>query len=70
MKGKIEHYTNCEVVVETRSREGLEPAVFIKEPNGKVIMVTVTPDHNLDVKDNTGYWDIKDGKGVWVGESK
>ena len=64
---KSMYYDNCEVVVAPRE-QGIEPTICIKEPNGKVTMVTVTPNHNFVVTDETGRWDIVDSEIKYVGK--
>ena len=60
---------NCSVVIETRGKEKIQPAILIKDNNGKVTMITITPDHNFECTDETGNWDIVDGATKYIGEA-
>lgn len=55
---------NCIVSIEPR-HDGYAPAIFIKD-NNNVYMVTITPDHNFDITDETNCWDIVNGKGKYI----
>jgi len=58
-------FINAKVIIEPR-KGGKQPAIFIIE-DGKVHMVTVTPDHNLYITDEGKVGERYDENGKWCG---
>ena len=64
----MKNFTNCDVCIETsKDNVGFEPTILIKEKD-KTFMITITPDHEFSITDETGRWDIIDGRIKWINE--
>ena len=62
------NFKNCEVVIEQRNEQGVQPAILIKTEDGKVSMILITNGFDFNIHDVTGVWDIIDGKIQYVGD--
>lgn len=58
------NFCNASVVIENR-KAGVQPALFITE-NGKVYMVTITPDQQFQVTDEGAVGERYDENGKWA----
>ena len=62
------NFTEANVIIENR-KGGIQPAMFIIE-NGKIYMVTITPDHQFSVTDEGMIGEKYNELGQWCGKEK
>ena len=57
----------CKVVIEPRAK-GVEPAIIVIDTDGRVQMITITPDRNFDITDEVVVGERYDHDGKWCGK--
>lgn len=60
------NFTKADVIIEN-GKNGVQPAIFIIE-NGRVSMVTITPDHRFYVTDEGPIGERYNEQGRWCGK--
>lgn len=57
----------CKVIIEPRAK-GVEPAIIAIDGDGRVRMITITPDRNFDITDEGAVGERYDHDGKWCGK--
>ena len=60
------NFLKADVIIENR-KHGVQPTMFIIE-NGRVYMVTITPDHQFYITEEGYVGERYDEQGRWCGE--